>query len=228
MGVPGELVRRADQAAERYEEAWHLRSAIQAIPYLGSVIDNIITGKIAAVQRERLQRFMDDLREDYSVLSEGKVDKDFLRSEEFIDLFVMTAERVARANGRSKVDALRNAFVNATTIDGSAGPLKEVVIRLVGDVTADHVRVLRVIADREQSFSEADRSNNADYTDFQQIRGTRSELSEIEIQAIVYDLVSMGLLRDWWIGRFDQPNELTRVHLTRFGREFIKFITAPS
>jgi hypothetical protein len=221
------ISKRLDEAVERYPESWKVRSIVQAIPYLGGVIDNIVTGKVTTVQRERFELFIEELRDACVSLNGEKLDKGFIESDEFVDLFVNVSERVVRTHEDEKREALRNAFLKATTKDGSKGPFKEIAIRLIGDLTVDHMRVLRVVAGRQAQFTEADRQANEDFTSLDQLAACLSEeIPRVDIRAVAYDLMNMGLLGNWWARRYDQPEETDRFRLTEVGRKFIGFITA--
>jgi hypothetical protein len=157
-----DLHRQVDEVTERYNEDRALRPMVAVIPFIGGPLDAFITARASRLQRERFEHFVEEVRAAYARLDEDKLDQDFIQSEEFFELFVSTVERVTKAYETEKLCALTNAFVNATTTEGSEGPIKEIVVRVTGDLTASHMRLLRVVADRECAFTRADDENAVD------------------------------------------------------------------
>src|SRR5205823_1061812 len=138
-------------------------------------------------------------------------------SEEFVDFFRDTAERVTRSHGDEKLEALRNAFVNGTTIEGSQGPLKEIVLRIVGDLTASHMLALRAASDRQEG--PADPGVGANYIDDEYLQKQIPGLSAPEAMAVAFDLLAAGLFGNWWQGKWGGANGRTdRYFITDLGR----------
>jgi len=151
-----DLAKRLDQAAERYTDLVALRAAVSLIPYVGSALDVVLSSPASQVQQRRFERLITGLAEAYQQVDDAKIDREFLESDEFVDFFRDMAERVTRSHGDEKLEALRNAFVNGTTTEGSKGPLNEIALRIAGDLTSEHMCVLKIVDQAEHRFSEAD------------------------------------------------------------------------
>jgi len=218
-----------DAAAEKYEDLTALRAAVSLIPYVGGALDIMISGRAAHVHQERMTRWVNELRDAYGRLDEAAIDKDFLASDDFLDFFCDAAERYTRSHGEEKLEALRNAFVNGTTQEGCNGPLKEIVLRVEADLTADHMRALKALRDGERDYSPRD-DDPADRIPYADIAAARVALASLDVSDtdhVVLDLESANLVDNWWRHRLNDRH-WDRFVITDFGRRFIWFITHPA
>jgi hypothetical protein len=143
------------------------------------------------------------------------------------EVFRDPAERVTRSHGDEKPEPLRNAFVNGTTVEDSRGPLKEVMLRVAGELTADHMRVLRVVKEREDSFTEADRKSNSEFIAWGHLAA--AGLPQDTVIPLCQNLIGVGALANWWGNRIGAPlTDTDRYRLTHPGRQPMRFISAPS
>jgi hypothetical protein len=219
---------RIDRAVERYDELGKLRAPLQLIPIVGPVLDVIVSSTASRIQRERLEGFFEDLRTACAALDEAKVDRGFLESEDFFDFFVATTERMLRTGAAEKRDALRNVFVNGTLHGNSDGPFKEIALRIVGDLTAAHVIALAYAHRMDVKFTAEQKEAASDYIPIQDLEEQLG--SADSARAVAHDLLALGLLSNWWQGRYDAKSDSTtdRFSLTPLGRRLAEFLSAPA
>ena len=107
---------------KKYSDNTFLRATINGIPYIGGALDAIMTTGLQQKREERYQYFLDELKNQIEKLSEDKLDYNYLNSEEFYDLFVMTSSYVVNTRIQDKVKAytkilsssLTHGFINKT------------------------------------------------------------------------------------------------------------------
>lgn len=82
-----EIVRieRPDPPAEIWVSI--LKSAFGAVPLVGQALMEVVFDRRSRIKQERINRFFIDLSETIHKKVNGKIDYDFLKSEEFSDLF---------------------------------------------------------------------------------------------------------------------------------------------
>lgn len=220
---------------ERFQESWWLQGLIAIAGALPSpTIVNPIALATSAVgahmmgmQRKRAEQFAQQIHAAVEATN-TRLDEEFLRREEFLDFALSALERAVRTSNPEKLEALRNAFIHGSSPDGSSGPFKDIVLRLVGDLTAEHMRLLRVATDRQARFTDQDREANADYTGLEHFAETLPDLADLDRAALTLDLVNIGLLGNWWIGRYNGGAKVDRVFVTDLGLRFVQFITLPN
>src|SRR5438552_473935 len=78
-------------------------------------------------------------------LDEDKVDTKFVESDGFLDWLREAFDQIRRAEDKAKLDALRNTFVNGLLVGQSAGPVRDIVLRRIGELSPHHVRAVRVV-----------------------------------------------------------------------------------
>src|SRR5262249_42910959 len=88
-----------------------LRGLLGAIPYVGTLLNEIAFEARSRIKQARLQAFVLELSEDIRRLAEDKIDKEYIASEEFSDLFEDVATRVARTRDERKRAYFRNVLV---------------------------------------------------------------------------------------------------------------------
>lgn len=226
--------KKLDQIAAKYPQSALIRTIVRegiswsfGTPFLGSMIDDAVTGVIGRRESERVKHWLINLDLAFQQLDDSKLDRSFLGSEEHIELFVAVAERVARSHQAEKHEALRNAFVNASCTDGSTGPFKHIVVRLIGDLTVEHMRLLRIVTERDDTFTAEEREANKDSTSIDDLTASLPIMSRVDVEALASDLLSLGLLRDWTLGRYSSGQRRLFAPSASCSR-FVRFIANPA
>jgi hypothetical protein len=91
-------------APENYSNNPFLRAYIQAIPFAGNLIDNIVTSKWQEINQKRIGLFLEAVSDEFKQLEETMIDKSFLESDEFVDLFVKSTRLVTNTSNKEKIE----------------------------------------------------------------------------------------------------------------------------
>ena len=102
-----------DKAIEKYSEKSLIRSAISAIPYVGSTIDVILGTRGASIIQKRILAYIKVLEDQLNDLSENVVPKDYLNSEDFFDLIIKSFEIATKTRGENKLRLLSSVVKNS-------------------------------------------------------------------------------------------------------------------
>jgi len=105
--------RATARAAEQYEENTVLRAAVVSIPLLGGGLDMIFASEGQRAAKERLYKLIEAIKERTVQLEEEAVSKEYLESEEFIDL-VMKAFDSATKTRDEKIRWYARILTEAT------------------------------------------------------------------------------------------------------------------
>jgi hypothetical protein len=92
-----------DSMSEAYSDTLIPRLTIQSIPLIGGQLDTFLTWKGEQLQKERFEKFVDILSDALEKLDEEKIDKEFLESEEFIELFYEVSRQAIRSYQEEKI-----------------------------------------------------------------------------------------------------------------------------
>ncbi|MCI0722757.1 MAG: hypothetical protein L0338_27865 [Acidobacteria bacterium] len=214
MGKTQDLAERFNTVSSKYADNLSLRAAVTAIPYLGGPIDALLSGRAAKAQYERLMDWLEDLRAACSLLSEEKIDKRFIFSEEFESLFYETADKVRRTRECEKRRLLRNVLIRACIASPSKTPDKEKLVRILDELTPFHVRVLQQIHGDPQPA-----------IDLQEVVRRVGVERQLEVTVATNDLVRLGLVYITAGRLFADPTVNARS--TAFGTEFLEFLRDP-
>ena len=99
MNIENELI----IASKSYSEDLGQRALISNIPIIGSSIDYIFTKKWSKYYNDRLEIFNNCVIQEFETLDENKVDKEFLKSNEFFDLTLRLIENSVKTRHQEKV-----------------------------------------------------------------------------------------------------------------------------
>ncbi|MCL4531191.1 MAG: hypothetical protein M1282_17515 [Chloroflexi bacterium] len=126
----------------------------------------------------------------------------------------------AKAHEEEKVKLFAKIFAGFITIKGSQIPYKDGFIRIVDELSPEHIKVLALILNRIKNPIETDEILK-ERVQSQEI-STELNITNERVQAYCEQMIRYGLLRDWGIGRLDyEPGSYT---ITGYGSEFCTFL----
>jgi hypothetical protein len=106
------------RSIDRYSNNLELRSVIcQFHPEIGPSIDFMITSLANKFQGQRLADSILILYEEVELLGKTKIDKEFLKEEEFFDLFIKTFDNCVRTRHRERIRLNCKILVGAISLD---------------------------------------------------------------------------------------------------------------
>jgi len=135
-----------------YEEAIWIRALVQLPPGGGS-IDVLLSGKAASINQQRLDELLEEISTHLERLGEEKLNKDFLASEEFFEIFRTAAEIVAHSANAEKRQLVA-AYLSGTISNSVITDLSSQVLEDIRLMQPIHFQVLLALPIEEnQSVS---------------------------------------------------------------------------
>ena len=224
MEAKKEILAKIDKTNEQISNSPIIKGLIDGglslIPFLGSAISSSLDTRAFQLFEDNSKKFTEELRKLVTNMDEDKLDKNFLKTPEFTSLLIETLAHNSRTHEEEKVKLFAKAFAGFSTSRGSKIDFKEGFIRIIDELSVDHIKTLAFIFDRAKNPVETD-ERLKDRIQSQDI-AIRLELPIDRIQAYCDQMIRYGLLRDWTIGRFDyKPGNYA---LTGYGFEFAEFL----
>jgi hypothetical protein len=136
-----------DSMAEAYSDALIPRLIIQSIPKIGGQLDTYFAWKGEQLQKERFEKFIYLLSEVLEKLDEEKMDKEFIESEEFNELFYEVSRQAIRSHQEEKLIYIRNIFINSLTPKYSKNFMKTSFLDILSMLSDAHIAILKLLQD---------------------------------------------------------------------------------
>jgi hypothetical protein len=200
-----------------------LKGAIGAVPFVGTLLNEIAFDARARLKQDRLNSFFVDVAADVRKLSEDALDREHLKSEEFSDLIEDICVRVARTRAAHRRDEFRKLLLDA--FRGKRQPdLGPLFLDLLERITEDELNVLRTFVAFDDGRRE--REQNGRKVEMGPIDYAAKPwgLDQAATKTVLTALVSKGLAVDishgYWGGK-----PLDRVVPTELGVAFHKWLT---
>jgi hypothetical protein len=206
------------------------KGLIGAIPFAGTALNEALFDGRSRIKQERFNNFINIFSEYMKDVNESEIDFEYIKSEDFGDIFESIIRRVMRSGSEEKLKTFKNVLSNHVL-----GKIKtdhaETFLDLVSRLNEDQIRILetyRKIKTNDISIDENLPKRNVIDANFEtQISELRSaknfELDEGVYQFYLQDLFAKGLLFDNGVNRMDiGPFEL--MEITQFGIDFLSYI----
>ncbi len=117
-------------------------TAIAQIPHFGTEINKILFGDAQRRVAERAKDVFDAVKERVEKVEESKIDKEFLKSDEFMTILILAVGQLQTTHNREKLRMLANAIANSGFVDFSSDSKKELYLRIFGSLAPEHVAML--------------------------------------------------------------------------------------
>ena len=201
-----------------------LQGALSIGGPIGAAISGALSGRAAQLAEKNSERLFLTVGNYVRRLDETKIDHQFLDSEEFTSLLIDILTTNAKTYEQEKTDLFSRIFINTALRDPIATPYKEGFVRIVGDLSTDHIRVFQLTYKRTKNPDPKEPTETAGRVLGSEI-ASATGLPEHRAIAYGYELVRYGVLEDWGLGRFDyKPGAFA---LTEYGDEFAAFLRDP-
>jgi hypothetical protein len=201
-----------------------LQATLSLMGPFGAAISGGLTGRAARLAQRNTTRLIQTILDYARQLDEAKIDRRFVESDEFTSLLIDVLTMNAKTYEEEKIDLFSRVFINAALSEQVAVPYKEGFLKIIGDLSIDHVRVFRFTCERTKNPD----PNEAELTVGRVLSSeiaSATRLPEHRARAYGYELVRYGVLVDWWIGRWGY--EAGAFALTNYGEEFAAFLRDP-
>ncbi|MEZ2721901.1 hypothetical protein ACBP46_10770 [Paenalcaligenes hominis] len=204
-----------------YSDNIAARAVVSSIPYIGSVVDALFSGRAQKRQKERVSEAINLLREKLqkrSGLPECK------SSEEFDDFLISFFEKMVRSREYEKIQALTDIVVNQV-IKQDSWSKAEAMLRLVGRLEALHISVLKWAVDIDKDQEELEILFTVKYTgENKYTLVDRFKEDESVLILICSELVAAGLFLDAGAGRLS-TGAMEMFKITPLAKELITWIS---
>jgi len=143
--LPKYISEKINPAIEKYSENIILREVISFIPFIGSPLDIFLTTKAQKTVNVRMIHLFNELKGEMSTLEKGKVDKDYINSEEFIDLFIKTIEAAAKTIDKGKIKLYAKLLKGAIKFQDRKKYSPEEYLQVLSELTIRELEVAKAI-----------------------------------------------------------------------------------
>jgi len=201
-----------------------LQGALSIAGPVGAAISGALSGRAAQLAEKNSKQLFVAVGNYVRRLDETKIDRQFLDSEEFTSLLIDILTMNAKTYEKEKIDLFSRVFVNSAMRDSPASPSKETFVRIIGDLSTEHIRVFQFICAKTKNPDPKEPKETTGRVVGPEIASSTG-LPEHRAIAYGYELVRYGVLSDWGLGRFDyEPGAFA---LTEYGEEFAAFLRDP-
>lgn len=118
-----------------------LRIALQAVPYGGS-FDYILGAEGRRIEKERIEHLLNSLGADLKALEQEKIDKTYLKSEDFFDLLTQALKKTTRIGNQEQINFIARIVRGAITGEVQAIADPKSLIDVLAELTADEALLL--------------------------------------------------------------------------------------
>ncbi len=209
------------------------RAGVGSIPIVGAAATELLNLLITPPLEKRRREWMESIGEALRALEQdGRVRlEDLQTNDAFIDTVMHASQAAIRNSQQEKIEALRNAVLNAALPNPPEESIQQIFLNLVDTFTVWHLRILRLFDEPKRWFTENGR---------QPPQFPGGSLSVVLIAAfpelhgrryfndlIVKDLYSTGLLNVDSLYAIMSGGGSMAGRSTDLGKQFLNFITRP-
>ena len=121
---------------------------LSLIPFFGTAISSALDTRLAIIAEKNSHIFAEELKRRMEHLDGNKIDKEFLESEEFVSLLMEILQKMNKVYEKDKIRSLSSIFINSSLTDKSKTKYKENFVRIVSDLSMDHIAVFSAICNK--------------------------------------------------------------------------------
>ena len=192
-------------AIEKYSENALLRASISAIPFIGSPFDIFLATKAQKIVNDRIMNLFNELKEEMSTLESKIVDKEYIDSEEFFDLFIKTIEMTAKTRSKEKVKLYAKLLKGATKFQDRKKYSPEEYLQVLSELTMKELEVAKAIykQQREKQRKDENELQWALRCGWEEVEKECPSIPEEDFRFIFLRLQKSGLVKEIVGGFFD-------------------------
>lgn len=135
---------------------------LSLVPGVGGAVTEMMTELAIQRTNERMKELFEYFVNEIRDIGEDKVDRDWFRGEEFQSLLYEALQQLHVTKDRQKIEMLGVALANSGTTGFKEDERKDLFIRFVRDLTAQHIRMLLELAPRPLRTFRPPNTNPAD------------------------------------------------------------------
>ncbi len=196
-----------------------LDGGLALVPGLGTAISSALDSRAFRLYEKNSRRFAEQLRFEMNRLTEEKLDKKFIESDEFVAILLDTLMRNAKTHEQKKINLFARAFANFSSKKYSSIPHKEGFLEIIERLSFDHSRVIAFIFER--SREPLAKGETRTPVTAVQVAGNFA-IQQSHAEAWCEQLARYGLIKDARVGLAEY--ESRHYEITNYGREFAEFL----
>jgi soluble lytic murein transglycosylase-like protein len=128
-----------------------VNAAVAAISAVFPQVGILLTFGLATAQGRQAEQFSRFVQKSFANIEQSKLDRNYLRSQEFLELLLAASHEVDRTLSEQNHRALANALANSSLLGESLKPGNRAILRCLGQMSADEILALSVIAQESDS-----------------------------------------------------------------------------
>jgi hypothetical protein len=193
-----------ENGAVIYSQNTALRTAVNLIPGIGPTIDLILSSGGQNIQTRRIVETITDLKNEMNAISESKIDRKFLDTEEFYDYMMRTFERCSRTRHNEKRIFYCKILAHSVSIDNAVERSStEDFIGFIDELSLTDLKVGMKIYEQQENAPEKFDIDSDENTELKYI--VRSgwhdiknlcQLDEIDFDISLRKLARTGLIKE--------------------------------
>jgi hypothetical protein len=130
--------------SDLYSSQPWLRSLLALVPTVGGSLDILFTAKHNELVQKRTTILLNELQKNLSCIEE-KINREFLNSDEFHDMFILALERVTRISDENRIKAVSSILADSIT----GIPAQDIhpvdLISILSELSDQELQVLSVV-----------------------------------------------------------------------------------
>jgi len=209
-----------------------LKTKINLIfPFGGGIINEFLFDLYGRIKQERVNRFVDVLGDKFEKLESSVVSREYLQSEEFLDLILKVFEVASKSNIDIKRKFLANILVDSVTSRLLNNEISILFSEFIETMTTNQINILVFIQNNSEALVEI--GSYEKYFEMFTKAFPDSRLDKYEFKYYSFGLEAKSLISTGaGLNNFDdtsstmafQNHKEASVFLTTLGEKFIKYI----
>jgi hypothetical protein len=196
-------------AIEKYSENALLRASISAIPFIGSPFDVFLATKAQKIVNNRIMSLFDKLKEEMDTLEDGMIDKDYIDSEEFIELFIKTIEASTKTRDKEKIKLYAKLVKGTVKFQDRKKYSPEEYLQVLAELTMRELEIARAIYKQQKREQKREKGKGEDELQWalrcgwEELEKECPSIPEEDFRFILFRLEKSGLIRELpagWLG----------------------------
>jgi len=135
------ISRGTERASELYGDNTAMRAMVASVPFIGGGLDVIFTVDGQRAFKKRVQTLIEDMKTRIEQHDEEAINKEYLESEEFIDLVIKAFDSATRTRDEEKIRWYARVLTESTVRNKQEKYLPEEYLNVLASLTPKQVEV---------------------------------------------------------------------------------------
>ncbi|KIX15210.1 hypothetical protein [Dethiosulfatarculus sandiegensis] len=137
------VINGIDQIIIKLNDQWLIRSGIAFIPIFGIPVNEFLSSRANKLTLQRWEILFQEMAEKVSKLDEVKINKDFLKTEEFYDLLLKAMDGAAKTRHKEKIKIYTHILVSAAIEPDNSNQDPELYLTILTELLPIELRVIK-------------------------------------------------------------------------------------